>query len=290
MPLTALARRDGREPPARQLDVRGWTVRTLMDDEAAGTVDALVLDAAGSLRYLDIARGEARPHVLLAVGHARADPWRSIVWVPGLGLRRFRDLPAYDREPDRLTRAHETALLAAYRSAYAGESGRPRTPYAGAVSGPQDADAGGPGAALRLAPLADLEAFRIADGEPDPRGWSVVAGDGRRIGRVDALLVDTRALKVRLLSCRVDEDALELSREDRHVLIPVGYARLDQTRPAVLVDAITSGDVERMPVYRGEDVTRELVDAVSDAYSVPDDAFYRRPSFDRERFDASSSA
>ena len=46
-------------------------------------------------------------------------------------------------------------------------------------------------ASTGLVPLSRLNTFRMADGEPDIRGWPVVASDGgASLGRVVELLVD----------------------------------------------------------------------------------------------------
>lgn len=54
--------------------------------------------------------------------------------------------------------------------------------------------------------LAHLEGsgYKVAEGDPDVRGWDVMDRDGGRIGEVDDLLVDTEALKVRYLEVRLD--------------------------------------------------------------------------------------
>lgn len=56
----------------------------------------------------------------------------------------------------------------------------------------------------RVTPLRNLNRYRIAEGDPDVRGWEVVGGDGRRIGSVNDLLVDTAEGKVRYLDVQLD--------------------------------------------------------------------------------------
>ena len=46
----------------------------------------------------------------------------------------------------------------------------------------------------RIAPLGELDDFKVADGDPDIRGWDVTTQDGRRVGEVDELLVVTGAM------------------------------------------------------------------------------------------------
>jgi PRC-barrel domain protein len=51
----------------------------------------------------------------------------------------------------------------------------------------------------RVRPLAEVPGFRGAAGDPDVRGWEVVALAGERVGRVHELLVDAAAGRVRYL-------------------------------------------------------------------------------------------
>ena len=94
----------------------------------------------------------------------------------------------------------------------------------------------------RVVPLNQLSGYKVADGEPDIRGWDVVAGDGRRLGKVDDLLVDTQANKVRYVDVDVDGD-------DRHVTVPIGYARLEENRHQVLVDRLGDEQLQALPDY-----------------------------------------
>jgi uncharacterized protein (TIGR02271 family) len=50
-----------------------------------------------------------------------------------------------------------------------------------------------------LKPLSELPDYKVEPGDPDPRGWTVVTADGRSIGRVEDLVIDTSAMKVRQL-------------------------------------------------------------------------------------------
>lgn len=50
-----------------------------------------------------------------------------------------------------------------------------------------------------LKPISDLPDYKIESGDPDPRGWTVTTRDGESVGRVEDLVVDTTAMKVRHL-------------------------------------------------------------------------------------------
>lgn len=57
----------------------------------------------------------------------------------------------------------------------------------------------------RLVPLSELlHNHRIASGDPDVRGWEVVGSDGRTVGRIHDLLVDTGSQRVRYLDVELD--------------------------------------------------------------------------------------
>jgi photosynthetic reaction center H subunit len=118
----------------------------------------------------------------------------------------------------------------------------------------------------RVVPLGQLDDFKVADGEPDVRGWEVLASDGRKIGEVDELLVDTAAMKVRYLDVDVDE-GMVAGGHDRHVLIPIGYARLDEERDCVRVDALASADLGGVPAYDQGPLTRDFETSVRQSFA-----------------------
>jgi hypothetical protein len=155
----------------------------------------------------------------------------------------------------------------------------------------------------RVVPLDDLDDFRVAGDDPDPRGWEVVAADGGRIGEVDDLLVDTGAMKVRYLDVGVGDGVG--TEPDRHVLVPIGYARLDRDHDRVIVSGLSSASLRAIPTYRHGPITRGFETDVRESYrrggaqagagvsAAPSpgraragahDDFYGDDSFDEARF------
>jgi uncharacterized protein (TIGR02271 family) len=122
----------------------------------------------------------------------------------------------------------------------------------------------------RVVPLDQLDDFKVAEGDPDVRGWEVVASDGRKIGEVDQLLVDTAAMKVRYLDVDVDNDLVAGATDasDRHVLIPIGYARLDEASDRVIVDQLASSDVVGLPEYTHGPITRDFESSVRSRFDA----------------------
>jgi uncharacterized protein (TIGR02271 family) len=113
----------------------------------------------------------------------------------------------------------------------------------------------------RIVPLDNLPDFHVASGDPDVRGWEVCGSDGKKIGEVDQLLIDTEAMKVRYLDVDVD-DSLLAGSNDRHVLIPIGYARLDIDDDRIIVDQLQSSQVSTLPEYNHGTLTRDFEDSV----------------------------
>jgi sporulation protein YlmC with PRC-barrel domain len=118
----------------------------------------------------------------------------------------------------------------------------------------------------RVVPLNQLDDFRVSDGDPDVRGWDVLSADGKRIGEVDELLVDTDAMKVRYLDVDV-ESTLLAGEAGRHVLIPIGYARLERDGNRVIVEAMEAAALATLPAYGHTPLTRDFEQSVRDSFA-----------------------
>lgn len=108
----------------------------------------------------------------------------------------------------------------------------------------------------RCAALHDLGDYEIAEGYPDPRGWSVRSADGRDVGKVHDLIVDTGTMRTRYLAVRLDDEVA--GDRDRHdVLVPIGAARLDDDRDDVIVNDLTADRFATLPSYEAGALTRD---------------------------------
>ncbi len=114
-----------------------------------------------------------------------------------------------------------------------------------------------------LAPLHELDRFRIADGEPDIRGWHVFTSSGRDVGEVNDLLVDTSRGEVVMLD-------IDLEGTDRHSLAPIRAAWVDRDAKRVVLDgARFDADTELPSLRRGvvdDDEARQFARRYSDVY------------------------
>ena len=140
-----------------------------------------------------------------------------------------------------------------------------------------------------LTHLTDLKDFKVADGDPDIRGWSVKTSDGVKLGKVTDLLVDGAAMKVRYMEVALDKRVIDLD-EDRHVLVPIGAASLNDDDDIVILRR-TAGELTAMPEYKRGTITvndeRVLYDqygrrSAADAATPGSEtaALYDEPHFD----------
>lgn len=214
-----------------------------------------------------------------------------------------------------------------------------------------------------VTPLSRLHNYRVSEGDPDVRGWEVFGADGRTLGTVDDLLVDTEGLRVRYLDVSLDSSLLgegtgsgrttpetrpegldtippqaetdgvstgvppfgtslsataamgglgplmaetiirsTLSDEEneltqgrghgfgtRHILIPIGNARLDPEHDRVLLQEMSTAMAAGLPDYSGQELDRGyetgLRGRFDQSYSPSvDQDFYAHDLYDQDRF------
>ena len=138
----------------------------------------------------------------------------------------------------------------------------------------------------QLARLDELDDYKVADGEPDPRGWEVRSSDGRTIGKVDSMIADTGTMKVRYLDVELDGDELDL-RDDRHVLIPIGGATLDEEEDIVKLPTLSSSEVVKLLPWSHGAISRDdehRLMAQFDARYKPEADLYSHQQFNEQGF------
>lgn len=154
----------------------------------------------------------------------------------------------------------------------------------------------------RLARLEELKGFQVAQGDHDIRGWEVRTPDDRKIGKVEELIVDPVERRVRYMEVKVDGKALGID-DDRHILVPIGTARLKEDGHDVLIERLPAQGLMGAPAYKRGPITRDYETSLRNYYgatavSVPADYYKddiyddtrmwsRRPDADTARVDAS---
>ena len=109
----------------------------------------------------------------------------------------------------------------------------------------------------------DVEHFKIPDGQPDPRGWSVKSADGTTLGKVEDLLFDTGDQRVRYIEVRADGNISSKHGGRDYFLIPIGSARLDDEHDDVVVQ-MGADELTGVPAYERGKVSREYETSLRD--------------------------
>lgn len=136
--------------------------------------------------------------------------------------------------------------------------------------------------------MEELEDYKIADNEPDVRGWDIVDYQREKIGVVKELIVDIDKEKVRYLDIIATQE-LSLSGGDRHFIVPIGVAQIDETENRVVVREIDKTTLMSIPNYTGNAVTRDYeFDVVErlrgDRTNIFEDQFYDNEFYNEENF------
>src|SRR5690606_625340 len=102
------------------------------------------------------------------------------------------------------------------------------------------------------------------------------------------LIADPDAERVRYLDVVLDREFWH-SGDERHVLIPVGLAHVDEEEDQIIVDRIDRVNLLESPVYTGEGITRDyehglIEKLVPDSERRREEDFYSSEYFSTERF------
>jgi photosynthetic reaction center H subunit len=98
----------------------------------------------------------------------------------------------------------------------------------------------------KIVPMRVVSDVKIADGDSDPRGMSVVGTDGAEAGTVSDVWVDVPESMVRYLEVTVKANGSK-------VLLPITMAVIHGSKRVVEVDAITSSQFASVPKIANPD-------------------------------------
>lgn len=84
-----------------------------------------------------------------------------------------------------------------------------------------------------LIKLRDFDRHVVAKEDPDVRGWNIVDKAGSIIGKIDELLVDPKAKKVRYMDVNLDS-SFTMRDHEVHVLVPIGMAKVHPEKDEVV--------------------------------------------------------
>ena len=119
----------------------------------------------------------------------------------------------------------------------------------------------------RLVRLEELKGFQVAEGDRDIRGWTVKTADGKKIGKVEELIVDPAERRVRYMEIKADHKVLGVD-DDRHILVPIGTARLRDDGKDVVIERLPARGLAGAPVYKRGKISREYETSLREYYGA----------------------
>ena len=116
----------------------------------------------------------------------------------------------------------------------------------------------------QIVPMRVGTEFGIEPDDPDPRGFTVVAGDGNAAGTLHDVWCDRAEPQIRYYEVAVDMGEGEAP---HHALVPVDFARVKGGDEVVMVPAITAEQFRGVPALSNPDsVTLREEDQISAYY------------------------
>lgn len=101
----------------------------------------------------------------------------------------------------------------------------------------------------RFERLSRLKDYKVDKHQVDPRGWDIVNLEGRSIGEVKDLIVDTVTMKGIYLDAELDRKLFDM-RGDPHLLIPLQRAERQGTHKRLLVAGLDAARVQEICTER----------------------------------------
>lgn len=245
------------EPLRPVQDLRGTPVDDV-DGRYTGEVYGALTDADhGLIRYLDVALADSGKHILVPLGHVRIE--RELTGGLSVRLRGARredlqEIPPFEPHDVDLDDPYQRSLLAAHGRIFHGERyyAHPVFDHGGLFAGEHPIERGPVGrpGGRPLVRLSDLDDFRIAEGEPDIRGWPLITRDRANVGTVTDLVIQPEAKKVRYA-------VVDLEPGPRPTLIPIGYLEVHPDVDEVRTPRLDRDDILALPTHTDEVVSRE---------------------------------
>ncbi|HUP90056.1 MAG TPA: PRC-barrel domain-containing protein [Longimicrobiales bacterium] len=242
-----------REPLHATTDLHGLPVYDAAEVPIGLTVGVLADADTGLVRFFDIELDNHKHHVLVPVGHTRVEPHlgKLRVRLRAANVQDLESIPAYEPHVAWSDDAFQNDLLDAFGRLFQGQRyyAHPAYDHSGLYAGthPLLKEALDPPPPSGLKRLSCARQFRVAQGEPDIRGWNVLGESGAHLGTVTDLIIDGEANQVRYVIVRRETD-------DAEVAIPVGYVNLGSDDVSV---SLSSDELFKLPVFAGDTLERE---------------------------------
>ena len=219
--------------------VKGYHIRAT-DGEIGHVEDFLLDPKSWTIRYMivDTSNWLGGRRVLIAPSWVRAVSWADAEVHVDASRQVITDSPDYDVAV-RVSRTYEQRLYAHYGTTGYWSPRRVAADRRARRAAERD----------RLSRLDELREFEVSGGDPDVRGWNVLASDGLPIGTVEHLIVDRAAKKVRYLEVGLGGEAAGSGHRD--VLVPLEYVDLDKAKDEVRLRMMPVARIATLPTFVG---------------------------------------
>lgn len=220
-----------------------------------GTSFGVLTEAeSGLVRYFDISLDGRQRHVLVPVGHVRMEMHlgRMRLRLRAASAPELDRIPAYEPHVVWSDDKYQDELLESFGRLFEGQRyyAHPAFDHAGLYAGhhPLLRDPLAPVTPNGLHRLSAARDFKVADGEPDIRGWNVLGPARSNTGVVTDLIIDTEAEEVRYVVIRRSIDESE-------TLMPIGYVDVHDESVST---PLSSDELLALPDFSGDVLERSF--------------------------------
>ncbi|MBK8061181.1 MAG: PRC-barrel domain-containing protein [Gemmatimonadetes bacterium] len=105
-----------------------------------------------------------------------------------------------------------------------------------------------PGLTSTLVAGRDVRGFRLTPPMFDVRGWDAMLDNGIKLGTVDRIMLDIVSKTPRYL-------AIKPTDRTGHLLVPIGFGRLEQAARQVVLNGLSPDALQKLPILTSEGVT-----------------------------------
>ena len=225
-------------------DLAGLAVHDAEDLLTGHVIGVLTEVGSGLIRFVDVQLESDGRHVLVPVGHARLEEVldRNRIRLRAAKLFDLERIPAYDPNSP-VTSGYVSEIASTYGRFFRGDFyyAHPAYDHRRLYAGPHPlvrAQSSQPAIAEQLTTLRNSD-FRIAQGEPNIHDWIVAGADGSEVGRVEDLIIDPLAERVRYVVIAAPGN--------RRRALPIGYVELATQSQQVVVPGLNAADLLALP-------------------------------------------
>jgi photosynthetic reaction center H subunit len=115
----------------------------------------------------------------------------------------------------------------------------------------------------KIVPFRVATNFAINESDRDPRGMSLIGGNGVAVGTIKDVWIDRSEILIRYLEAELSAAG---GKPGRSILVPMNFARIDRNRGTVKVKALMGSQFGNVPALANPDQVTLLEEEKVTAY------------------------